>query len=59
MNGTTKTLLLIGAVVTWGTTHIVGLAQHFQVSASFDSVFATLVGAVMVSGKKDKKPPKD
>jgi hypothetical protein len=59
VNGTTKTGLLAVSVVVWGVTHIFALVQHFQVSSAFDTVFTTLVGAIMVSGKKDKKTPKD
>lgn len=59
MNGTVKTFLITGAVVAWGAVHLVSLVENFDVPSSFDSAFATLVGAVMVSPRKQDKTPKD
>lgn len=59
MNGTTKTIVLIAAAGTWATVHIVALVQHFDVGSTFDPAFSALVGAILVTGNKDKKTPKD
>lgn len=59
VNGTVKAILVTVAVVVWGTVHVVGLADHYSVPSSFDSGFATLVGAVVVLPRKQDKTPKD
>lgn len=59
MNGTVRTFLIAGAVVTWGVVYMVSLVEHFQVPSSFDSAFTTLVGAIMLAPRKQNKTPKD
>jgi hypothetical protein len=55
VNGTAKTILLGILVVSWGAVHVVGVLDHFSVSAGFDTVFTALVGSVTaIRTKKDK-----
>lgn len=59
VNGTVKTILVTVAAVVWGAVHVVGVLDHGDISSSFDSGFATLVGAIMVLPRKKDKTPKD
>lgn len=59
MNGTLRTLLIGVLSVTWVSVHLAGLVQHFDVPATVDTGFTTLVGAIMVSSRKQDKTPKD
>jgi hypothetical protein len=59
VNGTVKAILVTMAVVVWGVVHVGGLVDHYSVAGSFDSGFATLVGAIVVLPRKQDKKPKD
>lgn len=59
VNGTVRTILLIGALLVWGGVHVGGIVGHYGVSSSFDTGFATVVGSIAVFPRKADKKPKD
>jgi hypothetical protein len=59
VNGTVKAILVTVAVFVWAGVHIWGIVEHDSIGSSFDSGFATAVGAIVVLPRKQDKTPKD
>lgn len=56
MGSKARTVLLVLAGLTWGSVYLASLLEHFQVPSQFDTAFTTLIGAILVSARRNNTP---